>query len=124
MISKLSTCILRLLISTILRSKSDAVYAFGLVCSSFVSVSRGSTFRHYFLPLGDPSSASAQLGNLLCARSPRVGNIRYHIVGYIYHIYIYIIYVGCFSSEYLLMGSRDILSTRGGPSAFGKLTAQ
>ncbi|CAL1139171.1 unnamed protein product [Cladocopium goreaui] len=57
-----------LLISTILRSKSDAVYAFGLVCSSFVSVSRGSTFRHYFLPLGDPSSASAQLGNLLCAR--------------------------------------------------------
>jgi len=92
-ISKLSTCILRLLISTILRSKSDAVYAFGLVCSSFVSVSRGSTFRHYFLPLGDPSSASAQLGNLLCARSPRVGNIRYHIVGYIYHIYISFMWV-------------------------------
>ena len=45
------------------------MFAFGLVCSSFVSVSRGSTHRHYFLPLGDPSSKSVELGNLLCSRN-------------------------------------------------------
>lgn len=41
---------------------------FSLVCSSFVSISRGSTHRSYFLPEGDPSSKSVQRGNLLAAR--------------------------------------------------------
>ncbi|CAK9106488.1 Uncharacterized protein SCF082_LOCUS49598 [Durusdinium trenchii] len=57
-----------LLLSTILRSKPSAVFTFGLVCSSFVAVSRGTTHRSFFLPLGDPTSKSVQLGNILCSR--------------------------------------------------------
>ena len=45
------------------------VVCFGLVCSTFVSVSRGSTRRHYFLPLGDEDALSVQKGNLLANRS-------------------------------------------------------
>ena len=41
---------------------------FGLVCSSFVSVSRGTTRRHYFLPLGDETAPSVQQGNMLANR--------------------------------------------------------
>ena len=67
---------LRLLLLSILRAKEGAVFTFGVVCSSFVAVSRGSTFRHYFLPLGDPTSPSNQLGNLLAARRP-IGNPEY-----------------------------------------------
>lgn len=59
----------RLLLSTILRSKPDAVFAFGVVCSTWVAVSRGSTHRHYFLPLGDPNSPSCNKANLLVART-------------------------------------------------------
>ena len=59
---------LRLLLSTILRCRPGAVVTFGLVCSSFVSVSRGSTKRHYFLPLGDETAPSVQRGNLLANR--------------------------------------------------------
>ncbi|CAK9096788.1 Uncharacterized protein SCF082_LOCUS45422 [Durusdinium trenchii] len=58
-----------LLLSTILRSKPDAVFAFGVVCSTWVAVSRGSTHRHYFLPLGDPNSPSCNKANLLVART-------------------------------------------------------
>ena len=42
--------------------------SFGLVCSSFVAVSRGSTGRHYFLPLGNESAPSVMVGNLLAVR--------------------------------------------------------
>ena len=59
---------LSLLLATILRSRDGVVVTFGLVCSSFVSISRGSTHRSYFLPEGDPSSKSVQRGNLLAAR--------------------------------------------------------
>lgn len=61
--------VLRLLLQVILRSTPEAVFSFGLVCSTWVSVSRGSTFRHFFLPLGDQSAASVKLGNLLAART-------------------------------------------------------
>lgn len=42
---------------------------FALVCSSFVAISRGSTFRSYFLPHGDVSSPSVAKGNLLAYRT-------------------------------------------------------
>ena len=61
---------LRLLLSTILRARGPFVVSFGLVCSTFVAVSRGSTCRHYFLPLGNESAPSVKVGNLLCTRTP------------------------------------------------------
>ena len=60
---------LRLLISTILRCKPPFVITFGLVCSSFIAVSRGSARRHFFWPLGDETSSAVQLGNLLASRT-------------------------------------------------------
>ena len=42
---------------------------FWLVCSTFITISRGSTFRHYFLPEGDPHSLSVSQSNLLAART-------------------------------------------------------
>ncbi|CAL1157992.1 unnamed protein product [Cladocopium goreaui] len=58
-----------LLLSAILNSKDGVVVAFGLVCSTFITISRGSTFRHYFLPEGDPHSLSVSQSNLLAART-------------------------------------------------------
>lgn len=60
---------LRLLLSAIVNSKDGVVVAFGLVCSTFITMSRGSTFRHYFLPEGDPNSLSVSQSNLLAART-------------------------------------------------------
>jgi hypothetical protein len=60
---------LRLLLLAILQSKDGVVVSFGLVCSSFVAISRGSTFRSYFLPHGDVSSPSVAKGNLLAYRT-------------------------------------------------------
>ena len=60
---------LRLLLLAILQSKDGVVVSFGLVCSSFVAISRGSTFRSYFLPHGDVSSPSVEKGNLLAYRT-------------------------------------------------------
>lgn len=62
----------RLLLHTILRSSPRAVFTFGLVCSTWVSVSRGSTYRHFFLPLGDQNAGSVQLGNLLASRRSKL----------------------------------------------------
>ena len=59
---------------TILQSAPDAVFSFAIVCSSFVAVSRGSTHRHYFLPLGDQNAPSVQLGNILMSRTAPVHN--------------------------------------------------
>lgn len=60
---------LRLLLSAILQSKDGVVVAFGLVCSTFITISRGSTYRHYFLPEGDPyGSKSVAASNVLAAR--------------------------------------------------------
>lgn len=70
----------RLLLSTILRSKPSAVFTFGLVCSSFVAVSRGTTHRSFFLPLGDPTSKSVQLGNILCSRSAWFQDTRHYSI--------------------------------------------
>ena len=67
---QLRSLILRLLLKTILEAKCNLVASFGLVCSSWVVVSRGSTHRSFFMPLGDESCAAVADGNLLTARSP------------------------------------------------------
>ena len=60
---------LRLLLSAILQSKDGVVVAFGLVCSTFITISRGSTYRHFFLPEGDSyGSKSVAASNVLAAR--------------------------------------------------------
>lgn len=59
---------LRLLLMAILRSKDGVVVPFGLVCSTFITISRGSTYRHYFLPEGDTSATSVAASNVLAAR--------------------------------------------------------
>ncbi|CAE7794044.1 unnamed protein product, partial [Symbiodinium necroappetens] len=57
-------------ISLILRSKLDQlVAAFGVVCSSFVPVNKGTSKRCYLCPLGDESSLAVRKGNKLMARS-------------------------------------------------------
>lgn len=60
---------LRLLLHSILQSKEGVVVAFGLVCSTFISISRGSTHRSYFLPEGDLNAPSVVRSNLLAART-------------------------------------------------------
>ena len=60
---------LRLLLHAILQSKDGVVVAFGLVCSTFITISRGSTHRHYFLPLGDQDAKSVAASNILAART-------------------------------------------------------
>lgn len=39
-----------------------------IVCSSFVSISRGTTKRSLLRPLGDPSIKCVRIGNLLASR--------------------------------------------------------
>ena len=83
--------------AAILQGKDEKlVVAFGLVCSSFVMISRGSTHRHFFLPEGDLTAQSVKAGNCLAARtlgcgSKPFGPIQVCIL-YIYIIYIYIAY--------------------------------
>ena len=60
---------LRLLLQAILQSKDGVVVAFGLVCSTFITISRGSTHRHYFLPQGDQDAKSVAASNILAART-------------------------------------------------------
>lgn len=62
-------CQLRLLLVAIMRGEDDLVVSLGLVCSTWVSMSRGSTHRHYFLPLGDPDAPSVAIANLLASRT-------------------------------------------------------
>ena len=60
---------LRTLLSSILKLESDcSLLVCGMVCSSWVAISRASTGRQYFLPLGFPESASAEKGNILVSR--------------------------------------------------------
>ena len=60
---------LRLLLSAIMGSQDGLVVAFGLICSTFISMSRGSTFRSYFLPEGDQHAKSVKASNCLAARN-------------------------------------------------------
>jgi hypothetical protein len=84
--------------AAILQGKDEKlVVAFGLVCSSFVMISRGSTHRHFFLPEGDLTAQSVKAGNCLAARtlgcgSKPFGPIQVCIL-YIYIIYIYIFFI-------------------------------
>ena len=65
--------LLRLLLVTLMSGKDDhLVVSIALLCATWVSLSRGSTRRHYFLPLGDPASPSVAISNLLTARTHAV----------------------------------------------------
>ena len=44
------------------------IVVLAVVCSSWVSISRGTTKRAFLDPLGDPSVASVKMGNLLASR--------------------------------------------------------
>ena len=68
---------LRLLLSAIMGSKDGLVVAFGLICSTFIAMSRGSTFRSYFLPEGDLTSKSVRASNCLAARNGQ--GLRYNL---------------------------------------------
>ena len=71
----------RLLLSSILKCREgEFVVMIGMVCSSWVSVSRASTQRHFFVPLGNPErSASARVGNILVARTHAYSVIDLHL---------------------------------------------
>ncbi|CAE7227590.1 unnamed protein product [Symbiodinium sp. CCMP2456] len=57
-------------ISLVLRSKLDQlVAAFGVVCSSFVPINRGTSKRSFLCPHGDESVVGVRRGNKLMARS-------------------------------------------------------
>ena len=61
---------MRLLLATALRGRvGRLVGAFGLVCGSWVQISRPTTGRSYWTPLGSSHSPSARLGNLLASRT-------------------------------------------------------
>ena len=82
----------RLLLMSIMKAKDNVVVSIGLLCCTFVAISRGSTFRHYFLPLGDPNSPSCQISNLLASRSVlKILLVSCQVYKCI--IYIYILYI-------------------------------
>ena len=59
---------LRLLLLVLLKAKEKFVMMIGFPCSSFVAMSRASTYRHYFMPLGDRSIPSVESANVLASR--------------------------------------------------------
>ena len=48
--------------------QDNHVIVIAVVCSSFVSISRGSVGRSYLNPLGFPDCAATKIGNLLASR--------------------------------------------------------
>ena len=61
----------RLAVVALLRLKLDEGLAFlAMCCSSWVPVSRGSTWRSAILPMGNPSFPGVQVANLLGSRFP------------------------------------------------------
>lgn len=61
--------LMRLLICAILKGKKDGLVAiFGIVCSSWVAISRGTTLRTPMTPLGDQRHAFVRAGNEMAGR--------------------------------------------------------
>ena len=59
----------RLACALILESKWGSMLAlFGVCCSTWISMSRGSTFRSIFLPMGDPHGMAVYLANKSMSR--------------------------------------------------------
>lgn len=60
---------LRLALATILNAKSDnCLLLLAMVCTSFVSINRGTNKRYPYCPLGDERFQSVRDGNLLASR--------------------------------------------------------
>ena len=60
----------RLMILTVMKMKEGkGLVHFGMVCSSWVTISRSSTGRSYFVPLGDRSIDSVNKANILVSRT-------------------------------------------------------
>ena len=65
---------LRLLLASILKAKRGRfLISFGMVCSTFVAISRHSTQREYFNPCGNTDSKCVEESNILCSRTTCVG---------------------------------------------------
>ena len=63
-------CNPRLLMLAILKCKDgEFVVMWGIVCSTWISLSRHSTGRHFWVPLGDTSRLPVQEANLLTSRT-------------------------------------------------------
>jgi hypothetical protein len=61
--------LLRLAINTILNGdENNFVTLIGVVNSSWVGMSRGTTLRSFLNPLGDSSNAKVMLGNVMVSR--------------------------------------------------------
>ena len=68
-IAYLTQCFARLLLHSILKLKDGTgLVHFGMVCSSWITISRGTTQRCYFCPLGDETVDSVAKANILCSR--------------------------------------------------------
>ena len=61
---------------SILKAKDgEFVISFGMECGTWVTVSRYSTKREYFSPLGDTSRKCVADANLLCSRTDSSGMV-------------------------------------------------
>ena len=58
----------RLLIQSILQAKDNAIFHFGVVCSSWVSICRHSSGRTFLAPLGYQDNAFVASGNVMMGR--------------------------------------------------------
>ena len=66
----------RTLIQTVLRSKPNAIFHIGLVCSSWVAISRASTGRSFLNPLGHVHLPLVHSSNVMVSRC-QVQNLKF-----------------------------------------------
>ena len=67
--SWISTHAMRLAVAAILRGRfGDLTVTMAVCCSSWITTSRGSTWRSIITPLGNTNFASVRLANLLASR--------------------------------------------------------
>ena len=59
---------LRLAVATVLQARENFVLMIGFPCATFIAMSRSSTERHYFLPLGNEAVKSVAIANILASR--------------------------------------------------------
>jgi hypothetical protein len=65
---------LSLALAAVLMSKDQALTIMGFVCSSWISISKGTSARTFMSPLGDTSIPFVAQGNMMLSRSPSCFN--------------------------------------------------
>ena len=60
--------LLRLVVTMLLQAKKEFVLMIGFPCSTWVAMSRASTGRHFFRPLGNRMSEKVEFANVLASR--------------------------------------------------------